>query len=275
MRSFRNEDAIRRIQEGSFRGMSELEMKPLYMERCTYDVDLDAPIFRIFQLGYLRSDISGEALTLVKAHPDTWGDFFENPLMMASYRDAETGGAIDLHGVLDFHALCWTKNPTETHQAWEEFSHAQPAIRIETTPRLLLERLMNADDPVFMLRYHIGLVTYEDEASIRRWIGQPDFSVHLDSLGQRLALSAMLLRTCFAHEEEVRLLFSELGNPGSDWARSNITISEGQAKVPFAWPGAIRSATFGSNVSARDQSDFRKMLANCGVTCPINVSSLP
>ena len=272
MRSFKNEEAIRRVQEASFRGESPDVMKSLYIAQNTFDIGLDDPIFRIFQLQYLQKDISENVLTLTKAHPDTWGDPLENPLLKASYADAETGGAISLHGVLDFHALSWTRSPNESRQAWDAFSHNQPAIRIATTPRQLLERLMSVEDQWFMLRYHIGLVNYEDKEAIEKWVTEPDFGVHLDSLGQALACSLMRLRTCFEQEEEVRLLFSKNENPGCEWARSNIRIFEQLVVVPFTWSGAINSIIFSSTVSANERLAFQAILNRSGVSCPVSVS---
>ncbi len=270
MRSFKNLEVIRRVQAADSRGESLVARKPLYIEQNVFDVGLDEPIFRIFQLDYLKMDIERSVLTFVKAHPDVWGDPLENPLLKASYPDAETSGTINLHGVLDFYGLSWTKVTIETAEFWDEFSHGKPAIRIETTPRALLERLMYVEDDWFMLRYYMGLVMYEEEEQIKEWIAQPDFTIHLDSLGQSLACSLMRLRSCFKQEQEVRLLFSKLENPSCDWARQNIKISENLAIVPFLWNGVINSVLFGPMVSTEDRVGFIEAMSRHGISCPID-----
>ena len=141
--------------------MNEADIKPLYLEQNTFDAGLDDPIFRIFQLKYLQADISEKILTQLRARPYTWNDDYENPLLKASYKDIQTGGTITLKGIAgDFYALSWTKTTSETRAAWSKFSYEKPAIRVETTPRLLLDRLMSIDDRWFMLRHFIGLVNY-------------------------------------------------------------------------------------------------------------------
>lgn len=194
------------------------EMKPLYLEQNTFDIGLDDPIYRIFQLEYLEADISGKILTQVRARPDSWGDEYENPLLRAAFPDPVTGGTITLKSIVgDFYALSWTKSASERRTAWSEFSHGRPAVRVETTPRLLLDRLMHVEDPWFMLRHFVGQIRYEDKAAIEAWISGLDYSVHLDSLGQNLARSLMLLSSDLKSEAEVRLLLTLIRNSPNKW----------------------------------------------------------
>jgi hypothetical protein len=272
--SFKNSEAIRRACSAESRGASLEELKPLYMEQNVFDIGLDDSIFRIFQLHYLQNDIAAGTLTLVPAHPDQWEDPLENPLLKASYLDVETGRKITFGGALDFHALSWTKTKEESDAAWSKFSHGKPAVRIGSTPRLLLERLMDIEDQWFVLRYHMGLVRYESKEAIEKWIAQPDFSVHLDSLGQDLALSLMLLRTCYEDEEEVRLLFSKLNHSASEWASAKIKMSGRLAVVPFLWSGAIQNLTFGSKVTSTQQTEFMELIQSRGISCPCATSTI-
>ena len=54
-----NAEAIDRVRSAQFQGRSATEIKPLYIEQNAFNVALDRPIYRVFQLHYL-GDISGE-----------------------------------------------------------------------------------------------------------------------------------------------------------------------------------------------------------------------
>ena len=275
MQPTKNLNVIQEIIQASLRGASPREMKSLYMEQNAYDIHLDTPIFRIFQLHYLKKDISSNRLTFVHAHPDTWGDDYENPLLQAKFPDIETGGWITLDGVVgDLHALSWTKSKIESQKAWDEFSHGNPAVRVETTPRLLLESLMSIEDPWFMLRFYIGLVEYKNKSEIEEWIKGSDFTVHLDSLGQGLACSLMLLRTCFSIEEEVRLICSPFGRSERTWAKENLLKNGKTLSAPFNWHGRIKSVVYSNLVNIDDQKKFSAFLSSHSLSCPESRSCL-
>ena len=264
----RNVEAIERVQQAQLVGQSLAELKPLYLEQNTFDIGLDDPIYRIFQLEYLEADISGKILTQVRAHPDSWGDDYENPLLQATYTDPVTGGAFTLKEIVgDFYALSWTKSANERADDWTKFSHGRPAIRVETTPRLLLDRLMHVEDEWFMLRHFVGLIRYEDNAAIDAWISDPDYSVHLDSLGQNLAQSLMLLDSNLKSEAEVRLLFTLIRNSPTKWLTENVNWSDKICKIPFEWCGAIRSVLFGPNMTDSLERSFNSLLAQKGIQC--------
>ena len=45
-----NEEVLRIIQKEEFRGKTSSELKPHYIEQNAFFVDLDMPVYRIFQL---------------------------------------------------------------------------------------------------------------------------------------------------------------------------------------------------------------------------------
>jgi hypothetical protein len=264
--SRRNREVLARIQAADFGGASPADLKPLYVEASAFDLSLDAPIFRVFQLPFLEPDIVENRLTFVPAIPDTWGDEYENPLLRASYPDPVTGGRIYLDGVVgDFHALSWTKRLKATDSDWQKFSHGSPAARVGTTPRKLLNALMDVSDEWFMLRFRVGTTEYRSQAEIDAWISNPDYSSHLDPQGQELACSLLLLRSFFSTEEEVRLLCSPLSN---EWSQRNVRRTPKTLSVPMQWDRVVDSFEFAPSVRTDVRSAFAAAVSSSGIQVP-------
>ena len=258
--------AIERVRQAQFAGMRDAEIKPLYLEQNTFDIGIDEPIYRIFQLKHLKADISRKTLTHIRVRPESWGSQYENPLLSATFKDLQTGGNITLKNLLgDYYALSWTKSANESRGAWSKFSHSKPAVRVESTPRLLLDHLMCVQDQWFMLRHFVGLVLYEDKTTIDAWISDPDYSKHLDSLGHTLAQSLMLLPRDFKSEEEVRLLFTLLRNSPTKWLKNNVKCKDTTCQIPFEWCGAIKSIVFGPMINRDQEESFNRLLTKEGI----------
>jgi hypothetical protein len=267
------QEIINKINAATFQGKTTLEKKPLYIEQNSFNINLDEPIYRIFQYEFINQDINNNTLTHVKACPDVWGDEFENPLLKAQYTDDVTGESIYLTGVVDdFHALSWTIDADENEDSWDDFSHGEPAIRIKTTPRKLLENLMDVNDKYFMFHHHIGKVKYENEQYINDWINDPNYHVHLDSLGQSLALSLMLLRTRFSSEQEIRLLYSYKPQSDNPWVDDNIKKKDVICIVPFSWDGIIEEIILGETMDASNEASLLKTLKKHNINCNVKNS---
>jgi hypothetical protein len=125
-----------------------------------------------------------------------------------------------------------------------------------------------------MLRHFVGLVKYEDHDAIEAWISGLDYSVHLDSLGHKLAQSLMLLGSRFKSEEEVRLLFTLLRNSPTNWLTENVKYTDKHCKIRFEWCGAIRSVRFGPKVTDSEEKSLNRLLAQEGILCATSRSSL-
>lgn len=256
------------IREGDLKGLSASELKNLYIGFRTIGLAIDEPVHRVFQLEHAVDDISAGVLTHVRLLPATWGDAQENPLLQKTFTDDFTGQPVSMASLVDdFYALCWTTNQHESREEWQSFSHNKPAVRLSSTPRLLLERLMHEADPFFMLRHTVGRVTYESSVEIAEWIANADWIELLDSQGQNLATSAMILQDCFESEDEVRLLYSLLKNDSSDWVRNYVHVTDRFCLLPFAWKGAINGAVLGPGVSGTEAAWFSDALARCGMQC--------
>ena len=242
--------AVDEVVRGSLNGKSSAEIKPLHvLANALNDVALDDPIYRVVPIEYLLKDVCNGTLTHVRIASRNWNDVYENPLLRQRYIDEVTNSEYGLEGVLeDTFGVCWTADSEESRESWEEFSHGLPAIRIRSTPRKLLSTVMNEDNPFFMLHHFIGKVSYSSKGEIDEWIGNPDVSVHLDSLGQSLALSVMKLRSHLVDEKEVRLVYSH-SPAGNDWVQKEVEIEGDLCRLPFNWVGIVDGFSVGPQVA--------------------------
>ena len=267
-------DIVKKIQQADFQGKTKFENKELYIEQNAFDVHLDTPIFRIMEIEHLISDLNSGVLTHLKACKETWGDEYENPLLQVCFKEDETGENLTLSGIVDdFYGLCWTEDKNESQEAWLYFSYGKPAVRIKSTPRKLLSKLMNNDDPFFMLHHYVGKVKYHSQDEIINYFTKTHYSHHLDSLGQGAALSLMSLRNKFSSEREVRLLYSYQPS-SSEWVNSNISQNGYLCAVPFKWHEAVDEVTFSPTTTECEKSKLKAILQEHSVNCSVQNSNL-
>jgi hypothetical protein len=270
----KNLDIVKKVREADLQGKSKFENKELYIQQNAFDVDLDTPIFRIMEIEHLISDLKSSVLTHVKACKETWEDEYENPLLQECFKEDETGENLTLAGIVDdFYGLSWTKDKNESQEAWQYFSYGKPAVRIKSTPRKLMSRLMNNEDQFFMLHHYIGKVEYHSQDEIINYFSKTHYSHHLDSLGQGAALSLMALRNQFSSEQEIRLLYSYDPN-SNDWVRDNILQNGYLCPVPFNWHEAVDEITFSPTTTECEKLKLNTILKQHSVNCTVQNSSL-
>lgn len=266
-----NQDAIDEVGRRAMQGAGPKDLKDQYILQNLFGVEIDTPIYRIFQSRFFLDDVDSRQLTLVRAGPLVWGDELENPLLNLSYPDPQTGGRIILRRLVeDFFALSWTVDADERECNWRNFSHGHSAIRVRTTPRKLLETLIDTDDEYYMLHYYMGLIRYYPETEIRQWLETAPMDSHLDSLGQKLALSAMTLQSIFSDEQEVRLLYAFKDD--NLWVEENVTVNGNTCTVPFDWRDVVEELMIGPNIGSSEADGIRANIRSNGLLCDFTKS---
>lgn len=244
-------------------------LAPLYVRANAFNVDLDAPISRICRLDHLIEDLERGTLTHIRASASIWNDPLENPLFDVGYPDPISGGSIDLNPIVgSFYALCWTKETTENMQAWNAFAKTPNYVRLTTTPRKLLERLMRREDEYYMFHHYIGGVSYRSPTDIETWRDSTDYPDHLDSLGHGIITSLTVIREGFQSEQEVRLLYSHMPD-SSDWVKNNVPADESLAKIPFDWGGLVDGVILCPRMTKSEATEASKRIAAAGITCAV------
>lgn len=266
-----NQNVVSEIIQGDARGKTALELKDLYVRRNIFDVDQDSPVYRITGVNHVLDDARHAVLTHAKIDKKVWGDTAENPLLNRTYIDVVTGGELTLNGLVEsMYGSCWSLSPLDTMSDWAVFTRRKPGVRLQSTPRKLLTSLMRADNQEFMLQHAVGKMKYLPEQEIEAYFRSPDWDKHLDSLGQGIAASLLLLSGDLCDEDEVRVLYNHLNNP---WPQANVKLVHRLAKVPFLWELAIDAVVVGPFVQEDGgEATIRQELADLGVTCPVSSS---
>lgn len=170
---------------------------------------LDKPIYRIMSIHRLFQILDEKNITLVK--PKKWDDPFENALLNCNVVFPD-GTKATISAKDSVYGQCWTFH-SETDAMWRIYSHDKDGVRVTTTPRKLLNALQqNVDNPETTC--FIGKVCYLTTQQLYEKFEQ----IHLFSTdGSGIAESLLYKRTEFAHENEVRLIYSgEDGKCDSD-----------------------------------------------------------
>jgi hypothetical protein len=234
-------ERCRRIRELDAAGYSidSAEIFEAYMQRNMLGLDPNKKISRIFQTAYLEADIRAGVITLSRIVDGFWKDKLENPLAKVAVRDEVAGGTIEYGAVVkSLYGQCWTHRRRPTKSDWESFSHGNPASRITTTAKKLIERIADSIDSSYMHRTWLIEVEYLREDRIRSMQTAEGVIERLEPTGAALALSAATVRSTYIDEDEVRLLFDAAFfplPPGVGAADSDPRLLQ----IPFDWDGVI------------------------------------
>lgn len=265
------------INSKELSGCCSSQLKQLYAERSIFDIDPDTSIFKIMRTRYFISDVRGNYLTHMFPSKSVWFDDYENLLMRVQFTDPQYQHPLYLSGIMEnLYATCWTLND-ENQNDWLVFSGGESAVRLESTPRKLLEALMNTNDTYFMLHHFIGKVRYETDSDVLRYFLDSNFSKHLDPLGQRSALALMLLRDNVSHENEVRLVYEfkedQAKNP---WIKSNVTcIPQKLCQVPIDWSAVLNTISVSMSSTPTDLQTIKTALASANINLVVSQSTIP
>ena len=267
-------DIAGKIRRATFQGASMEEMRPLYIERNAFELALDAPVYRIIELQYFLEDWSKKRLTYSKIDKIIWKDSSENLLLFQKFKDEITDGQFPLFNeiVSRFYGSCWSATAFDTtSDNWAIFSRNNPAVRVQSTPRKLLDTTMSKKNKFYMLQHFIGKMRYAADVDIKEYFSDPNWEKYLDSNGQGIATSFLLLSENLSHENEVRLIYDHLG----EWSNDNVWVTADRcfAKVPFNWPAVIDDLVVGPLVSDGEKIMICKELKEFGINCTVSSSS--
>ena len=167
----------------------------------------DNPIYRIISFRRLYRIIKNKKLSL--SRPRIWEDPYENFYLNCPFKiDNEI---VDFAGKDDIFAQCWSLEK-ESDALWQIYSYKKNGVRIETTPRKLLDALSkNFENPkVFCF---IGKVQYKKREEL---IPSLKKISPFNSNGSGIAEPLLYKLNAFEHEKEYRLIYTNAKNNKSD-----------------------------------------------------------
>ncbi len=169
------------------------------------EIDLDQPIYRIMPVLRCLEILHTKQLVFVR--PRKWDDPFENSLLKAPITmDESVSGSFGFRH--SAYGQCWTSEE-ENDAMWRIYSHDKQGVKAKTSPRKLLRALTEDTETLPGLCCFIGRVKYLQEKDLLGALQQVDWA---NSSGSGIAESLLYKRTEFAHEKEIRLIYSSLQN---------------------------------------------------------------
>jgi hypothetical protein len=265
-----NLDIVGEIIQADCRGASDEEMRKLYIRRNVFEVDLDVPVYRIIELEYFREDLSEKCLTYTKIDKSNWGDSTENPLLDREYKDEITGGVLMLNGlVATTYGSCWSATELDTQSDWAIFSRRKPSVRVQSTPRKLLDAAMSRGNRSYMQQHAVGKMKYSTDTEIEAYFSDPNWEKHLDTLGQGIFASFLRLNENLSNEDEVRLIYN---HSNEEWPTTNVRFIDRFAKVPFDWVVAVDGVVVGPFAPNGEEAKIRNELRGFGIDCTVSSS---
>jgi hypothetical protein len=224
------------------------------------DVDPDVPIYRITAAEHLLHDAFDGRLTLTRVDGKVWLDPEENQFRKSLYRTFE-GEDLSLAGLTrNMFGQCWSLRPLGTQEHWDGFGHGLPAVRICSTPRMLLGGVLNSEaNPFINLQFAMGLVRYQPLEKIHAFFDDPDWLRHLqDPTGRGIMRTLLLLKTEWQEEQEVRLIFAH--HPDSAWDAQNTSLVEPRIRIGFKWRHVVTGVLAGPTLKSADEKQLRAAL---------------
>lgn len=161
--------------------------------------ELDQHVYRVMPEEFVLALFNDR--TNVLSSIQNWKDKFENfQLQLGGVVEGETFafGFKD-----DFAGQCWTSDSL-SEAMWGIYANdpQRRYLRIRSTPRRLLDALVEAHPAMPQDTCFVGKVKYEREADLEAWLrGSKEISV------LRFVQSLLLKRRAFRHESEVRILY--------------------------------------------------------------------
>lgn len=189
------------------------------MKNNVIDLDLDQPVWRVFNSRRFREEVAGGQLTLVRV--GMWDDPFENFLEKCQFT-LSTGESVRTDAILRrFFGQCWTDQAKETDATWRIYSPDKYGVRVRSTVRALMTALWDSNDQFSAVKYFVGRVRYVEQDEILGAMASSDTATKLlVGAGGRDQINTLLVkRSEFEHEREVRLLFRDNND---DYAETNL-----------------------------------------------------
>lgn len=199
----------------NFGGLTDQQLLPDYIDNNTLDLELDTPIYRIFNEERFYQMLEGQQLTLV--HTSSWKDPFENFLLAARWELLD-GTPVNIKKIRNqYYGQCWTLR-RECDGLWRNYRGSRVdetapepcAFKVATTVRKLMEQFYNLSNRFHQLSYFVGKVNYCSDNDINNYFTQPEkMNTSAQMANLRYPQTMLIKREAFSYEQEVRLIYSD------------------------------------------------------------------
>ncbi|MGI4873025.1 MAG: hypothetical protein ACRYFX_17835 [Janthinobacterium lividum] len=196
-------------------GKTPQDLLPEYIDNNVLNLELDTPIYRIFNAQRFYEMLENRQLMLVR--PRCWEDPFENFLLSARW-ELEDGTIINAASIRDrYYGQCWTMRK-ECDGLWRNYRGERPdpeapyppAFKVATTVRKLMGQFYDPTVPGHTLTFFVGKVEYRSDEEIKAYFSEPEKMNTSEQMANiRYPQTLLVKRQAFSYEEEVRMIYSE------------------------------------------------------------------
>ncbi len=166
----------------------------------------DTPIYRVFSFRRFCEQLQANQLSL--RWPEKWDDPFENFILKGNAVLPEGLPIMLKHLRRSLYGQCWTLHE-ESDAMWRIYTQTKgDGVKVRTTAR----KLIRAFPSERALSVYLGRVKYRSDGEIEQ-IMKSQFGDFMDNgVGEGLAKTLLIKRVEFEHEQEVRLIYTDVND---------------------------------------------------------------
>ncbi|WP_372652146.1 DUF2971 domain-containing protein [Draconibacterium sp.] len=193
--------------------------------------DLDKPIYRIFSFDRLIKIFQQNKITLVK--PKLWDDPFEN-FILNSTGTLPDGREFQMSFRENYYGQCWSLTK-ESDAMWRIYSPEKDGVKVKTTIRKLFTPLFETggvhrklNGNLYNLSSFVGKVKYKGTRTLMEMLKDRDRMSNkiYDTTGRGQASTFYFKRWAFRHENEIRIMYHQTRDIGSNFFSFNINAND-------------------------------------------------
>lgn len=225
------------------------------------DINEETPIYRVFPRKWFLELIKNSNNGLVK--PRVWDDPFENAFLKCT-AVMDSGEEASLEKLREkWYGQCWTTEK-DTDAMWRIYSPNKDGVRVKTTVKKIFSHLWNSCPNGYAAKScFIGKVEYKSREEIEKAMAG-SYVQNLIFNEKVTARTLLIKRREFDHEKEVRILFHDMPNSGTDAVH--------QYKVELN--DTLEEVTVDPRADPEEVDKLAIILKDLGLKAPVNQSNL-
>ena len=250
--------------------IAPINLKPLYIECNTIDMESDIALYRIMSFDRLIESLKSQSLSMTK--PKIWDDPYETFLMNYKAR-MKDGTIVGFQPIREkIFCQCWSLRE-ECEGLWkartnniDRKDNDYKFVKIKICATKLMDYFYDTNNIFHYLTYFIGRVSYVDEKIIQDILKDGLGSYFTSYTYMAIIHSLLIKRRAFEYEDEVRLIFNAPDKDGIDY--SSVTNKWDLTKDFFSFKidinDVIEEITFHPYLKDEDCSNFEKEIRALG-----------
>lgn len=268
-----DEKLIEKLKLLEIQDLPEGELKPLYIELNTMNLEHTVDLCRINRADYFLEDFKNNEISLVKMDPNVFIDELENPLKDQTFRlDEETEFNMTTT-FARYYGQSWTLELEDEDWRWYQFGWGGMSVRLKINLYDFMEEIFRLNELFYNYQCFFGKINYIEPKEIEVWRKRLEGLTLLDQNGHGVAKSFFKIRKSVSDEKEARFIYSY--EPSNHFEKSNVRIDDQNiCKYPFYWANVLKEVLIDYRMGEKEYESYVAKLRDCGLTCEIERSKV-